>query len=203
MTAPLDPAAAEVLVAWFGTTALEGPIDPAVPKRWFTVDPDFDESLRARFEPLVSQAARGELRAWEDSPAGALAVVILLDQFTRNLYRDDPRAFEADPVAREVAARAIAKGYDKALSMQPRSFFYLPFEHAEDRDLQARAVSLFQAMVDAATPDERSTAEYYLSYAVRHQVVIDRFGRFPHRNRVLGRESTPAEREHLDAGKTF
>lgn len=203
MSTTLDSIAADVLIAWFGTTAVDGPISPERYALWFSTNPDFDEKLRERFEPLIARGVSGELSAWEDTAQGALALVIVLDQFSRNLYRNSPRAFDADPAARAIADRAIAKGFDQAVSVQPRGFFYLPFEHAEDRDVQAHSVALFQAMLDGASPEDRPSAESLLSYAVRHKVVIDRFGRFPHRNDVLGRVSTVEEREHLAKGKPF
>ena len=168
----------EVLTFWFGETA---------PDRWFEKDPAFDLSVRERFlglhETLVSG---GDDRLLADART-ALAAVIVLDQMSRNMFRDTPRAFAADPQALRLAEAAIDRGFDAGLTKDQRMFLYLPFEHAEDRQSQARCVALTASLGD---PEAQKWAE-------AHKAIVDRFGRFPHRNRVLGRISTPEEIEFL------
>jgi uncharacterized protein (DUF924 family) len=162
----------------------------AGPQRWFEQDGAFDLTIRSRFLAIYEAAARGELAAFEENAEGALALVILLDQFSRNMFRDSARAFATDPLARAVAHRALARGFDQATDVTMRQFFYLPFMHSELIADQDRCVQLHEAFGDA----ER------LKYATTHRGIIAKFGRFPHRNQVMGRETTPAEQEFLNAG---
>ncbi len=199
----LDPDAASLLSFWFGTAHVAGPVDPSNMGRWFRPDPAFDAELLHRFGPLVTRAARGELSAWEETAPGALARVLLLDQLPRNLYRDDARAFEADPLARAAADRAVTHRYDCAVSTLARGFFYLPFEHAEELVDQHRAVQLFEALANDAPPELAEAAKGMYDYALKHRAVIERFGRFPHRNAALGRASTPEESAFLESGRGF
>ena len=164
-------------------------------ERWFDKDADFDTEIRRSFEGAHKEALAGRLDGWQDTAESALALVILLDQFPRNMYRDTPRAFTADAKAREVAKTAIRRGFDMAMSDQAhRMLFYLPLEHSEDAADQRRCVALVR---------ERCPGTEFLRYAVAHREVIDRFGRFPHRNAILGRRNTPEEEDSLkdpDAG---
>ncbi|MDR3507410.1 MAG: DUF924 domain-containing protein [Caulobacteraceae bacterium] len=166
----------------------------AGPAKWFARLPAFDESIRLKFEPVHHRAARGEFEHWMQTAEGALALMLLLDQFPRNLYRGSAHAFATDPLARSLAEHALGEGYDRAVEPSLRPFFYLPFEHSESIANQDRSVELFDAH-DAATGDVNS-----LKWAVLHRDIIRRFGRFPHRNRALGRESTPAEEAFLKEG---
>lgn len=159
-------------------------------KAWFQKDPDFDEEIRRRFGADVEKAASGQYDDLAETPEGALALLILLDQFPRNLYRNDAKTFASDGKALEVAKAAIARGHDAKLTPYQRIFFYLPFEHSETLEDQEQAVALCRDLGDAD----------YLKYAIAHRDVIARFGRFPHRNAVLGRRSTEQEVEFL---KTF
>ncbi len=159
------------------------------PKRWFEKDAALDDDIRRRFLGAHEAAAAGKLTAWEQSAEGALALLILLDQFPRNMFRGEPRAFATDPLARAIASRAILNGFDGAMH-DMRTFFYLPFEHSENLADQERAVAFYRAQNDADG----------LKWAELHADIIRRFGRFPHRNAVLGRVTTPAEREFLDGG---
>jgi len=161
----------------------------AGPDRWFARSDAFDFACRD-FETLHHRAARGELRQWEAAAEAALALVLLLDQIPRNLYRGSAHAFATDGLALALARRAVAAGYDLAVEMPLRTFFYLPFEHAEDLDAQRKAVALFEAAGD----------EEYAKFARIHFDIIERFGRFPHRNAALGRVTTAAEQAFLDAG---
>jgi len=158
--------------------------------KWFNKDDAFDAEIRARFLPTYEVAAAGNLGAWEETAEGALALCIVLDQFPRNMFRNSARAFMADPLARAVAERAIARGFDQGYPPAEQSFFYLPFEHSEHPDDQARCVALFRACGDADL----------LKWAELHAEIIRRFGRFPHRNALLGRATTPEEEAFLDGG---
>jgi len=156
---------------------------------WFKKDPAFDAECRRRFEALHERAAAGQLAPWQNTPEGALALVLCLDQFPRNLYRGTPRAFATDAKARAVADWAVDRDYDLHFKLgEQRLFFYLPFEHSEDLDDQHRAVELVRT---------RCTDPEQLRYALLHRDVIARFGRFPHRNAILGRPSTADEAEYL------
>jgi uncharacterized protein (DUF924 family) len=158
--------------------------------KWFGKDDAFDTEIRSRFLPTYEAAAASQLTAWEETPDGALALVIVLDQFPRNMFRGERRAFAADPLARQVADRAIARGFDLLFPPAERSFFYLPLEHSESLADQERCIALYRAMGDADL----------LKWAELHHDIIRRFGRFPHRNVILGRDTTPAEKAFLDGG---
>ena len=162
----------------------------AGPDRWFTQSDAFDAAVRAQFLASYEAAVAGKLTAWERTAEGALALTIVLDQFARNMFRNHPRAFAADPIARAVAERAIANGFDLQFAPPDRQFFYLPFEHCETLADQERCVALFRALGDAEM----------LTWAELHANVIRRFGRFPHRNAALGRATTPEEQVFLDGG---
>jgi uncharacterized protein (DUF924 family) len=162
--------------------------------RWFAKDAAFDTAIRERFEPLHWQASRGELTLWEKDAAGALALLLLTDQFPRNLYRGSAHAFASDAMALAIAARALTHGFDRTTEPALRPFFYLPFEHHEDAASQGRAVILFEQHA-RETGDTKG-----LDYARLHAGLIARFGRFPHRNAVLGRESTGEETAYIEQG---
>jgi uncharacterized protein (DUF924 family) len=161
----------------------------AGPDRWFAKDAEFDARFKAHCLPLYEAAVRGDLASWQSEPDGALALVLLLDQFPRNCFRDTAGMFATDAQARTVADEAIEAGHDRAVDADLRVFFYLPFEHSEELADQDRSVAL-AAPLDAL----------YLSYAELHREIIVRFGRFPHRNVILGRSSTPDEQRYLDEG---
>jgi uncharacterized protein (DUF924 family) len=158
---------------------------------WFRKDLAFDALIQQRFGEAISRALAGEFVEWDGDPRGALVRIILLDQFTRNAFRDTPRAFAGDARALAAARAMVDSGRDRMLAPVERWFVYLPFEHAEDMAIQERAVALFNAL--AVEPGLDDIADY----AVRHRDIIARFGRFPHRNRILGRDSTPEESEFL------
>ena len=164
------------------------------PAKWFAKDESVDSTIRHRFLLLYEVLSTWPAEDALASPERALATVIVLDQFPRNMFRDTPQAFATDELAREVAHGAIARGLDKELAPEPRIFLYLPLEHSEDKDDQARSVALISALGDAE----------FTRYAQAHKAVIDRFGRFPHRNAVLGRPSTPEEEAFLaEPGSAF
>ncbi|MBN8740906.1 MAG: hypothetical protein BGP24_20900 [Lysobacterales bacterium 69-70] len=197
------PDAAAILDFWFGSDALSADEHEALAARWFRRDDAFDAAIRSRFGGLVEAARAGELDGWSTAPASWLALLLLLDQFPRNLYRNTAAAFASDAKAQQSALDGIARGHDQALAVRYRAFAYLPLEHAEDLALQQRCVRLFETL--AADPQARPAAAYlsYLDYARRHCEVIGRYGRFPHRNHALGRASTPEEQAYLDAGGGF
>lgn len=185
MTDPSTPTPADLLSFWFSEE---------VKPKWFEKDNGFDAELRERFGPLLMKGMRGELAQWEESPDGALALVILLDQLPRNIHRGTPEAFAADPLALETAKAAIARGYDLRVAPERRTFFYVPFEHSESLADQDRGVPLFEAL----------GVQEYLGYMRRHRDIVARFGRFPYRNAILGRSSMPEEIEFLkQPGSSF
>jgi uncharacterized protein (DUF924 family) len=161
----------------------------AGPARWFRKDDAFDEEFRSRFLALHEAAARGELDTWATDAPGALALVLLLDQFPRNAFRGTPRMFATDPKARDMARAAVDAGFDQAIEPQLRGFVYLPFMHSEDAADHERSVAL-----------NRPLGGESQRFAEHHRDIIARFGRFPHRNAVLGRTSTPEEQAFLDEG---
>ncbi|MEP7056929.1 MAG: DUF924 family protein [Caldimonas sp.] len=188
--APLDPAdaaeAQRVLDFWFGApgATMHGTTRP----EWFRKDPQFDVSIAAHFGALIERGLRGELDGWAATPESALAQVIVLDQFTRNAFRDTPRAFAGDSRALAAAQAMVGARQDEALAPVRRAFVYLPFEHAEGLAMQQESLRLCKRLVDAV-PEMASS----LDYAQRHHAIIQRFGRFPHRNKILGRLSTTEE----------
>ena len=181
----------QVLDFWFGASGSEG--YGQARREWFVKKPAFDAAIRERFGALIDGAIQGGQRDWDEAgPQGVLARILLLDQFTRNVYRDTPAAFAGDALALAAAQGLVDAGADRHLLPVQRSFVYMPFEHAEDAFQQERAVELFSRL-DAEHPGFESS----LDYAHRHRGVIARFGRFPHRNAILGRVSTPDEIEFL------
>ncbi len=180
MAAATEVAPADIVAFW----------REAGPARWYAKDEAFDAELRRRFLGVWEAARDGRLASWEDSDEGTLALLLVLDQFSRNMFRNDARAFSADAQARAVAERAIARGVDRRIEPALRAFMYLPFEHSEAMEDQERSVALFRAMGDAES----------LKWADLHLDIIKRFGRFPHRNAVLGRATTPEEEAFLAGG---
>ena len=188
--------AQEILEFWFGK-----PDDSDYGKSrkvWFTKNPEFDQEVRSRFLPIYQQAAAGELDDWKASPQGCLALIILLDQFPRNMFRGQPQAFATDPQALAYAKHAVTNGFEQELLPIQRQFIYLPFEHSENLADQHQCIKLFSTLQDY--PECVSGVDY----AHRHLKVIERFGRFPHRNEILGRETTSEEAEFLhQPGSSF
>jgi uncharacterized protein (DUF924 family) len=178
----------DVLEFWFGS----GP-DYAPRDEWFRKDEAFDAQIRARFGTAIEAALAGGLLEWDATPTGRLARIVVLDQFTRNAFRGTPRAFAGDAQALAAAQALVDAGLDQGLHAVWRGFAYLPFEHAESLPMQDRSVQLFAALAEGSA----SQFGGYLDYAHRHRDVIRRFGRFPHRNAVLGRPSTPDELAYL------
>jgi uncharacterized protein (DUF924 family) len=160
---------------------------------WFERNAAFDAEIRHRFGGWIEPALQGRLAEWERQPDTCLALVILLDQFPRNIHRGSPRAYHCDGAAVAVATRAIGRGHDQSLPLDRRFFFYLPFEHSERLEEQHRSVELFRRWAEAHEGAARNQAEDQLRYVLRHREIIERFGRFPHRNACLGRDSTLEE----------
>lgn len=168
----------DILEFWFASTT-----EPF----WFAKSTDFDQKLTHRFDNILQKAQHNELYLWRDSAQGRLAEIIILDQFSRNIYRDTAQAFAQDAQALALAQHAISLGLDQDLSPPQRRFLYMPFMHSESKLIHQQAVALFRALGDANS----------LNYELRHQQIIEQFGRYPHRNAILGRRSTPAELEFL------
>jgi uncharacterized protein (DUF924 family) len=179
---PDDPRLAALLDFWF---------DPASRPHWFDSTPAFDAQLHEHFGALYEVAAGGGLTGWRADGRGCLGLVLLLDQLPRNVFRDTPRAFATDAQARAVTRHALEMGFDQQLDEAQRLFLYLPLEHSEDLGDQDRSVALIGQL---------TSEPMWKDYADKHRAVIARFGRFPHRNAVLGRESTPEERAFLQDG---
>jgi uncharacterized protein (DUF924 family) len=184
-----------VLTFWFqdptGQTAISR-------QEWFAKNPDFDQAIRDRFLPLYEQAAAGQLADWQETAHGTLALILVLDQFPRNLFRGDPRSFATDAQALALTQQAISRGFDQALPLIQRWFVYLPLMHSEDLAMQDQSVQVFRQFEH----DPETQSSY--PYAIKHREVIQRFGRFPHRNAVLGRENTPEETAFLQQpGSSF
>ncbi|HVC12740.1 MAG TPA: DUF924 family protein [Burkholderiales bacterium] len=182
-----DPHSAEVLRFWFGAGNEYG----TRRKEWFAKSAEFDAEIRTCFLALHEEAAAGALSPWRHAAGDCLALIVLLDQFPRNMFRGEARAFVSDAPAREAAREALARGHDRDALPVERMFFYLPFEHAETLEDQRLACALMQPL--AAFPE---THDVY-RYAERHREIVERFGRFPHRNAALGRRDTPEERDFL------
>ncbi|MDJ0738029.1 MAG: DUF924 family protein [Nostocaceae cyanobacterium] len=188
--------AKEILNFWFGQPDEPGYGKPR--KIWFSKKPEFDEELQTRFFTDYQKAATGYLDDWRDTPESCLALILLLDQFPRNMFRGTADAFATDWEALSVAQLTVARRFDREMLPVQRWFIYLPFEHSENLEHQNLAVSLFQQLQN--DPDSASC----IDYAIRHRSIIERFGRFPHRNAILGRASTPDEQEFLqEAGSSF
>ena len=189
-----------ILAFWFGDAAADPAKAAARERFWFGNASETDAIIRERFLPAIAAAARDELASWAREPRSALAEVILVDQFPRNVWRGTANAFAYDSQALDAARAAVAAGHLERLAPLEQAFLVLPFEHSEAIQDQRECVHL-SAMIAASAPAEwRALLERYPDFAVKHLEIIERFGRFPHRNRVLGRAATPGEIEYLEAG---
>lgn len=195
-----SPAAQEVLDFWFGELT-GGFSSDAVRVSWFTVDRERDAEIERRFGALLEQAAAGSLGHWRETPADTLALILICDQFSRQIHRGSARAFATDALALDCARGLVANGADLDLPFDHRVFVYMPFEHAEARVDQHASVGLFSALRDATPAGQRHLTGTFLQHAHQHRDIVLRFGRFPHRNAALGRTSSAAESAFLrDAG---
>lgn len=192
----------EVLAFWFGPPG-SPPLAGAT--KWWSKDEAFDREVRERFEGTIAAAAAGELDGWKATPRGRLALVIVLDQLSRNAFRGTPRSFAEDGRARDLTLEALDTGEDRQLEPIERSFLYMPLMHAENADLQRKCIAAFERLCDTTPqPDLQKYTANNLDFARKHAEIIERFGRFPHRNEILGRTSTPEELEFLkQPGSSF
>ncbi len=196
--------ASEVLEYWFGTGTDDAQIAQQQSARWWGKEPGTDDAIRERFGSLREAAIAGERDQWLTRPQGRLALILLVDQFSRNLFRDDARAFAEDARALHWCVAGIALGADRALRPIQRVFFYLPLEHSESLADQQRSVALYEGLVAEVPEPQRLPFANFADFARRHRDIIVRFGRFPHRNAVLNRSSTPEERAFLQQpGSSF
>lgn len=193
-----------VLDFWFGELNELGCASPNQRKLWWTKSDAFDEAIRSEFLNDYEAIVAGDHEGWRHSARGALAYIIVLDQFSRNMFRGTPNMFAADELAREVCWEGLDAGFDEELSFDERVFFYLPLEHSEALRDHERCDQVFRRLCQIAPDELKADAEYYLDFAKRHRDIIDRFGRYPHRNDTLGRLSTSEELEFLQApGSSF
>jgi uncharacterized protein (DUF924 family) len=197
----------DVLDFWFGAEDDSKEVRASKVDMWFGGGPEVDTEITDRFAETLKAAAKGELDAWADEAKSRLALIIVLDQFSRNIHRGKKDAFATDKKAVELTRSGIADWMDQTLSPIERVFFYMPLEHAEDRIVQRKSVKLFTALVEDAArldPGLKPVFELYLDFAKKHADIVEQFGRFPHRNDVLGRESTDEEKTYLkEGGETF
>jgi len=187
----------EVLAFWFGASPNEGAPAPARMDLWFRGGKEVDETIRRRFGDDTERARRGELHDWAASARGRLALIVLLDQFSRNLYRGSAEAFAKDDVSLSLALEGLELGHDKQLSSIEQLFFVLPLEHSEDLAMQDRMVDYMNAWAEGVAEALKPVARGVREFALQHRDVIARFGRFPTRNKALGRTSTPEEEAHV------
>ncbi len=186
-----------VLTFWFTGRELDSPRIDARMDRWFGDNPEMDAEIRGQFGGLVEQASSGELDSWAESARGRLALIILIDQFRRNIFRGTAEAFASDAKALKLCVDGIVAGAHKELGPVEQIFYFMPLQHAESRKVQAKSVSIYQALANRVSDTLRETFLTTAQFAELHRDIIDEFGRFPHRNKVLGRASTPEEDAYL------
>lgn len=186
-----------VLELWFPKQEQGAPQIDARMEMWFSENPELDARLRYEFGDLISSASDGRLAGWADEPRGRLALILLIDQFRRNVYRGTRKAFSHDKAALRLAVEGIVQKLDRDLTPIERVFFYMPLQHAESLRVQEKSVQVFDALAREVTPTLTETFETFAQFAELHRDIIQRFRRFPHRNRVLERENTPEEAEYL------
>lgn len=195
--------AAGINAFWLGPSPTDPDAARKASSRWYAADDQLDDEIRRNFGAAMEQARTGTLSGWQETAEGSLALVILLDQFTRNAHRGTAAAFSGDAMARQVATGALDKGFDRALPIPGRLLLYHPFEHSENLEDQRRSVALFAGFAVISPSEWREYVDSFLRYARAHLEVIERFGRFPHRNAVLAREGTPAEDGWLSTHRGF
>lgn len=186
-----------ILSFWFAEKELTAPKIDRRMDVWFGTDQIFDHEIRKDFTDEVDRASTGKLDHWAKQPRGRLALILLLDQFRRNIYRGTAKAFELDKVALKLCVEGAMAKLDQSLTPIQRVFFYMPLQHSESRRVQAKSSELYNKLADAVSPTFRETFTTIAQFADLHRDIIDRFGRFPHRNILLGRENTPEEDEYL------
>jgi uncharacterized protein (DUF924 family) len=205
MTQPasiVDPE--EILRFWFGELDQLGRADQATQTRWWSKDPSLDAEIRQRFGSTHAAAARGELDAWLAAPRSRLAYIVVLDQFSRNMFRDTAGMFATDELALSAALTGIDIGLDKKLLLDERGMFYMPLMHSEELAIQERCIAAFVALANEVDGSARASMLSRVGFAERHRDIVKKFGRFPHRNALLGRASTPDELDFLSGpGSSF
>lgn len=187
----------DVLTFWFKEHALSAPQIDRRMDIWFGADPIFDHEITKEFSNDVELASAGKLDYWANLPRGRLALIIMIDQFRRNIHRNTAQAFSKDTVALKYCVEGAIKKQEQDLAPIEKVFFYMPLQHAESRKVQAKSVKLYSRLVASASPTYRETFETVLQFAELHKDIIDQFGRFPHRNTLLNRANTPEENEYL------
>ncbi len=187
----------EILSFWFKEQELSGPQIDQRMDTWFGEDPVFDHDIEERFSGDVERACNGQLDHWAAEPYGRLALIILIDQFRRNIYRNTAKAFSHDKIALKLCVEGAMEKSDKGLAPIHRVFFYMPLQHAESRKVQAKSVALYNRLAESVSPTYQETFLTVAQFAELHKDIIDQFGRFPHRNSLLGRENTTEEDEYL------
>ncbi len=192
-----------VLAFWFKQQSLSAPQVDRRMDVWFGEDPAFDVQIKAEFAGDVARASEGQLDHWAKQPKGRLALIILLDQFRRNIYRNSPEAFALDRKALQLCVQGAMEKKDKGLSAIEKVFFYMPLQHAESAKVQAKSCELFNKLAEAVSPTYRETFMTIAQFAELHRDIVDQFGRFPHRNKLLGRQNTPEEEEYLADAPDF
>ena len=190
-----------ILTFWFKEHELTAPQIDGRLETWFGEDPLFDQEIEREFSDEVEAASTGAIDYWSHQPQGRLALILLLDQFRRNIFRGTAEAFAKDKAALKLCIEGAMQKKDKGLTPIQRVFFYMPLQHAESRKVQAKSVEIFRKLAEAVSPTYRETFETIAQFAELHRDIVERFGRFPHRNQLLGRENTPEEEEFL-AGET-
>jgi len=187
----------QILAFWFKEQALSAPQIDRRMDIWFGEDPVFDEAIKAEFEDDIERASQGQLDYWADEPRGRLALILLIDQFRRNIHRGTAKAFSHDKLALKLCVEGAMEKKDKGLTPIQKVFFYMPLQHAESAKVQAKSVELFNKLAESVSPTYQETFLTVAQFAELHKDIIDQFGRFPHRNQLLGRENTPEEDEYL------
>ena len=193
-----DQARIDAIIAfWFKEHALSAPQIDRRMDIWFGEDPTFDHEIQQNFSVDVERASEGKLDHWADEPRGRLALILLLDQFRRNIYRGSAKAFEKDRAALKLCVEGAMQKKDRGLTPIQRAFFYMPLQHAESGKVQAKSVELYSKLAEAVSPTFQETFLTFAQFAELHRDIIDQYGRFPHRNALLGRRNTPEEDEYL------
>ena len=187
----------EILSFWFMEMTLSAPQIDGRMDIWFGEDPVFDEEIAKEFSDDIDKASDGKLDHWAHEPKGRLALILLLDQFRRNIFRNTSEAFEKDPAALKLCVEGAMEKKDKGLTPIHKAFFYMPLQHSESRKVQAKSREIYQRLTDAVSPTYKETFETIAQFADLHADIVERFGRFPHRNKLLNRENSPEEEEFL------
>jgi len=191
-----------ILQFWFREQDMSAPKIDSRMDLWFGEDAVFDQEIATTFGEDIDLASAGHLDHWSHKPRGRLALILLLDQFRRNMYRNSADAFAKDKVALKLCVEGAMNKIDKDMSAIERVFFYMPLQHAESRRVQAKSVEVYNVLAQAVSPTYRETFETIAQFAELHRDIVERFGRFPHRNKLLGRDNTPEEEEYLSADDT-